>query len=242
MRPCTQRQRLENRMVKTDEVLRTLLGMGFGCVSLNEEMFRGRDCTSPGIPKSYFATDRLGKHPDAPVNRMCATRVLWLIEIGLSGKSKHDACSVSRMLRKALLEMFRVETLDFAYDGKADPMRERKMAAQMAFLRIAMPRRQAHDGARSRGPRTARPGSQAVQPARCSGRSRRLVARRDCRCWRKQRHTATRVYVRLRDEMGYTGSYSTVQRYVRRRKAQMAEGRDARDAWGISVWHGCSHW
>ena len=29
----------------------------------------------------------------------------------------------------------------------------------------------------------------------------------DCRNWRKQRHTATRVYVRLRDEEGYTGSY-----------------------------------
>lgn len=125
-------------MVKTDEVLRTLLEMGFGCVSLNEAMFRGSGCTSPEIPKSYFATDRLGKHPDAPVNRMCATRVLRLFEIGLSGRSKHDACSVSRMLRAALLELFRVETLDFAYDGKADPMREHKMAAQMAFLRIAM--------------------------------------------------------------------------------------------------------
>ncbi len=54
----------------------------------------------------------------------------------------------------------------------------------------------------------------------------------DCRCWRKQRHTATRVYVRLRDELGYSGSYSTVQRYVRRRKAQMAEERDSRDAQG----------
>lgn len=32
--------------------------------------------------------------------------------------------------------------------------------------------------------------------------------------------------------MGYTGSYSTVQRYARRRKAQMAEERDARDALG----------
>ena len=49
-------------MVKTDEVLRTLLKMGFGCVSLNEAMFRGRGCTDPCIPKSYFATDRLGKH------------------------------------------------------------------------------------------------------------------------------------------------------------------------------------
>ena len=55
-------------MVKTDEVLRTLLEMGFGCVSLNEAMFRGRGCTDPCIPKSYFATDRLGKHPDAPVD------------------------------------------------------------------------------------------------------------------------------------------------------------------------------
>ena len=38
----------------------------------------------------------------------------------------------------------------------------------------------------------------------------------------KQRHTATRVYVRLRDEEGYTGSYSTVQRYVKRRREEMA--------------------
>lgn len=48
----------------------------------------------------------------------------------------------------------------------------------------------------------------------------------DCRNWRKQRHTATRVYVRLRDEEGYTGSYSTVQRYVRRRREEMARERD----------------
>lgn len=54
----------------------------------------------------------------------------------------------------------------------------------------------------------------------------------DCRCWRKQRHTATRVYVRLRDEEGYTGSYSTVQRYVRARREEMARERDERDAAG----------
>lgn len=54
----------------------------------------------------------------------------------------------------------------------------------------------------------------------------------DCRNWRKQRHTATRVYVRLRDELGYTGSYSTVQRYVRARKEEMARERGARDAQG----------
>lgn len=44
----------------------------------------------------------------------------------------------------------------------------------------------------------------------------------DCRNWRKQRHTATRVYVRLRDEEGYAGSYSTVQRHVKRRREGMA--------------------
>ena len=54
----------------------------------------------------------------------------------------------------------------------------------------------------------------------------------DCRNWRKQRHTATRVFVRLRDEKGYGGSYSTVQRYVKRRREEMAEERDARDAQG----------
>ena len=55
----------------------------------------------------------------------------------------------------------------------------------------------------------------------------------DVRQWRKQRHTAVRVYVRLRDEEGYQGSYSTVQRYVRRRREQMARERDERDAAGF---------
>lgn len=55
----------------------------------------------------------------------------------------------------------------------------------------------------------------------------------DVRQWRKQRHTAVRVYVRLRDEEGYEGSYSTVQRYVRRRREQMARERDERDAAGF---------
>jgi hypothetical protein len=40
------------------------------------------------------------------------------------------------------------------------------------------------------------------------------------------------VYVRLRDEFGYDGSYSTVQRYVKRRREEMAEERDRRDAEG----------
>ena len=55
----------------------------------------------------------------------------------------------------------------------------------------------------------------------------------DCRNWRKQRHTAVRVYVRLRDERGYEGSYSTVQRHARQRREEMARERDRRDAEGF---------
>ena len=55
----------------------------------------------------------------------------------------------------------------------------------------------------------------------------------DCRNWRKQRHTAARAYVRPRDEEGYTGSHPTAQRYVRRRREEMARERDRRDAEGF---------
>ena len=37
----------------------------------------------------------------------------------------------------------------------------------------------------------------------------------DCRNWRKQRHTARRIYDRLVEERGFEGSYSTVRRFVR---------------------------
>lgn len=40
----------------------------------------------------------------------------------------------------------------------------------------------------------------------------------DSRSWRKQRHTANRIWQRLRDEHGATMSYNTVQRYVKRWK------------------------
>lgn len=54
----------------------------------------------------------------------------------------------------------------------------------------------------------------------------------DRRVWRKQRHTARRVYERLRDELGYEGSYSTVQRYVRAWREEAAAAGDAREAAG----------
>ncbi len=55
----------------------------------------------------------------------------------------------------------------------------------------------------------------------------------DCKNWRKQRHTAARACVRLRDELGYDGSYSTARRHAGRRREEMAGERDRRDAEGF---------
>ncbi len=54
----------------------------------------------------------------------------------------------------------------------------------------------------------------------------------DRRVWRKQRHTAKRVYDRLVAEHGYRGSYSTVRRYVKRRREEMARELGSREAQG----------
>lgn len=40
---------------------------------------------------------------------------------------------------------------------------------------------------------------------------------------KKQRHTAKRVFDRLRDEHGYEGGYTTVKDYVRRRRQHLRE-------------------
>ena len=55
----------------------------------------------------------------------------------------------------------------------------------------------------------------------------------DRRCWFKQRHTAKRVYDRLVGEKGFEGSYTTVQRYVKRRREELAAELDAREAQGF---------
>ena len=55
----------------------------------------------------------------------------------------------------------------------------------------------------------------------------------DRRCWFKQRHTAKRVYDRLVGEEGFGGSYATVQRYVKRRREELAAELDAREAQGF---------
>lgn len=43
----------------------------------------------------------------------------------------------------------------------------------------------------------------------------------DRHVWRKQRHSAQRIYERLLDETPYAGGYGIVKKYVRERKAQM---------------------
>ena len=45
----------------------------------------------------------------------------------------------------------------------------------------------------------------------------------DLKAPRKQRHTAKRILDRLREEYGFTGSYTIVKDYVRERKQRMRE-------------------
>lgn len=52
--------------------------------------------------------------------------------------------------------------------------------------------------------------------------------------YHKQHHTARRVFVRLREENGYTGSYSTVRRYVR--EARAASGNRGKGPFLDLVW------
>ena len=63
----------------------------------------------------------------------------------------------------------------------------------------------------------------------------------DTRCPRKQRHTAARIFQRLRDEYGFKGAKSTVRRYVAHRKDTHKEvfvplefdlGEEAQVDWG----------
>lgn len=50
----------------------------------------------------------------------------------------------------------------------------------------------------------------------------------------KQRHTAKRIFERLRDEHGYGGGYTTVKDYVRVRRQQRREV-------FVPLWHPAGH-
>lgn len=53
--------------------------------------------------------------------------------------------------------------------------------------------------------------------------------------WEKQHHTANRIYDRLRKEHAYTGSYSTVRRYMRKLKTQKKEKANQELIWDPGV-------
>lgn len=53
----------------------------------------------------------------------------------------------------------------------------------------------------------------------------------DRHCYHKQRHTAKRVFERLRDEHGYDGGYSTVQRYLREARSKGPKEQSIRLGW-----------
>lgn len=53
----------------------------------------------------------------------------------------------------------------------------------------------------------------------------------DKKHWRKQHHTAQRVYERLTEEHGYTGSYSVVQRYLKKSRSQRLEKANLELVW-----------
>ena len=53
----------------------------------------------------------------------------------------------------------------------------------------------------------------------------------DRHCYHKQRHTAKRVFERLRAEHGFSGSYSTVQRYMKEIRSKGPRGESVRLGW-----------
>ena len=53
----------------------------------------------------------------------------------------------------------------------------------------------------------------------------------DKKHWRKQHHTAKRVFDRLVEEHGYTGSYSVVQRYLKKCRAKQVEKANLELVW-----------
>ena len=56
----------------------------------------------------------------------------------------------------------------------------------------------------------------------------------DKKHWRKQHHTAQRVYERLVEEQGYTGSYSVVQRYMKKCRSIQTEKANLELVWDPS--------
>lgn len=121
--------------VSTADLLLAVLVALFGQKTVSVKMWRGRGNTDPRVPAGYFATDRLGKHPDAPVNRMCAERVVEMVGIALRGESGYDRFATSRQIGRLIHELFGVATGEFVMDAEdLDDVSVPKADAQLALL------------------------------------------------------------------------------------------------------------
>ena len=125
--------------ISTAEILLAVLVALFGQKTVRVKMWRGQGNTDPCVPAGYLATDRLGKHPDTPVNRLTAERVVEMAGIALRGESDYDRCATSRQIGRVLHELFGVAAPEFVI-GEADSgeVAGLKAAAQLAFLRQVM--------------------------------------------------------------------------------------------------------
>ena len=121
--------------ISTADLLLAVLVALFGQKTVSVKMWRGRGNTDPRVPAGYFATDRLGKHPDAPVNRMCAERVVEMAGIALRGESGYDRFATSRQIGRLIHDLFGVATGEFVMaDGDPGGAIAPKADAQLALL------------------------------------------------------------------------------------------------------------
>lgn len=125
-------------MLTTERILTDVLVSLFGHRTLDMKLFRGKDLRDPGFPRTYFLSDRIGKHPEKPINRRAADRVLLLVDIVLRGQSKLQPATASRMVRSFILDDFGVDTREFVLRGPNDPNAATKIEAQLALLRCIL--------------------------------------------------------------------------------------------------------
>lgn len=78
--------------ISTTGLLLAVLVAQFGQKTVRVKMWRGQGNTGSCVSAGYFATEQLGKHSDAPVNRLCAERVMDMAAIALRGESGYDRC------------------------------------------------------------------------------------------------------------------------------------------------------
>ncbi len=128
----------EEGTMTTAYVLERTLTVLFGHKTVPVRMFRGKGCRDPRIPASFFATDRLKNHPDKPINRLAAERVVELVQICLAGESAYDRLSVSRLVSGLAHEFSGVGCDALIIESLGDAQIEEKVAAQLDLVRAVM--------------------------------------------------------------------------------------------------------